>query len=148
MPIYRKVLGLMFGRKTSTSTGAMIGGMIGNNSCGLLYNLGSCRIVCCQVKVYYQWRRSCIYRFDRTIWEAKYGLQTLERKLQAVHTLISNRKTGSLTKRFSTVPLNNTGYALDYIAPYIRFKHNKPFNLNQINCRVSRGTLCFIAEQS
>jgi len=145
--------GLMFGPETSTSNRAMIGGMIGNNSCGLHSIVwGDTRSNLLEVKALLSNGFETEFRnINKADFFKKAYEQTLEGKLYGQifkilnnpliqETIEKNYPKKSLTRR-------NTGYALDMLSDNELFKQdsNKPFNF----CKLlsgSEGTLAFITE--
>ena len=148
-----KPYGLMFGPETSTSNRAMIGGMIGNNSCGLhsivwgdtRSNLLSANVILSNGSET-EFKTVSKEDFFKKAYE-----NTLEGKLYGQvfkilnnpliqETIEKNYPKKSLTRR-------NTGYALDMLSDNELFNQdsNKPFNF----CKLlsgSEGTLAFITE--
>lgn len=145
--------GLMFGPETSTSNRATIGGMIGNNSCGLHSIVwGDTRSNLLEVKALLSNGFETEFRnINKADFFKKAYEQTLEGKLYGQifkilnnpliqETIEKNYPKKSLTRR-------NTGYALDMLSDNELFKQgsNKPFNF----CKLlsgSEGTLAFITE--
>ena len=138
--------GLWFGPDTSTASRCMIGGMIGNNSCGthsILYgntmqHLLDMEIVFSDGSV-----------FDVKAWDAK-GLEEVmgsENKLgEVVRFLVKTvRENGSLiAEKFPdpSVIRRNTGYALDEISRQLK---EGTFSLSRFLCG-SEGTLAITSE--
>jgi FAD/FMN-containing dehydrogenase/Fe-S oxidoreductase len=138
--------GLMFGPETSTSSRAMIGGMIGNNSCGLHSIVwGDTRTNLLAVEAILS---------DGT--EVVFGEEELEGNdyspfkqkiyagLQAMLSDENNRRV--IDQRFpkKTVSRRNTGYALDSLAAMQPFSpQGEPFNLCKLIAG-SEGTLMII----
>ncbi len=119
---YLKPYGLMFGPETSTANRAMVGGMIGNNSCGLHSIIwGDTRDNLLEVKALLS--DGCEVSFgdlDEESFQEKTKLATLEGKiykdLQALLNNPENQRAiaGGFPK--ANVKRRNTGYALDAIA--------------------------------
>lgn len=148
---FLKPHGLMFGPETSTANRAMIGGMIGNNSCGLHSIIwGTTRDNLLETNVILS---------DGT--EATFGNLT---QLQYQDKCIENNKEGEIYRSIDKliyVPENqkailegfpkkeikrrNTGYALDAVLEMAHFQEQSTFNLNQLIAG-SEGTLCLITE--
>ncbi|GHB95009.1 FAD-binding and (Fe-S)-binding domain-containing protein [Cerasicoccus arenae] len=139
---------MLFGPETSTANRAMIGGMVGNNSCGsnsVVYGSTREHLVSC---------RGFLSDGSQVVFKAltadefldKCSGNTLEANIyQTCRDLLGNeinRKT--ITERFpkASIPRRNTGYALDILMDAQVFDQtsDKPFNL----CRLiagSEGTL-------
>jgi FAD/FMN-containing dehydrogenase/Fe-S oxidoreductase len=151
--------GLFFGPETSTANRAMIGGMVGNNSCGsnsVVY--GSTREHLMEVKAILAdgtdvvFKSSDIQGFKHIIEEAqqKNGSASLLDKiyLKTNEVLINKVNQDEIKKEFPkpTIERRNTGYALDMLLncePYTA--GGKPFNFCELIAG-SEGTLCFITE--
>jgi FAD/FMN-containing dehydrogenase/Fe-S oxidoreductase len=151
--------GLFFGPETSTANRAMIGGMVGNNSCGsnsVVY--GSTREHLMEVKAILadgsevEFRSSnaedlktqleLAERMSRptTLYEKIYG-KTNEMLLDVNNQL-------EIRKEFPkpTIERRNTGYALDMLLNCEPFTDGgKPFNFCELIAG-SEGTLCFLTE--
>jgi FAD/FMN-containing dehydrogenase/Fe-S oxidoreductase len=156
---FLKPYGLYFGPETSTANRAMIGGMVGNNSCG---------------------SNSVVYRATREHTlsvkalladgsEVEFGPQTNQRLADQLNE--ANRKNGSATltdkillktasilsdtvsqdeirRNFpkKTIERRNTGYALDVLLDMEPFTSGgESFNLAKFIAG-SEGTLCFLTE--
>ena len=148
--------GLFYGPETSTSNRCMIGGMIGNNSCGsrsLMY--GSAREHLISVKVILADGNETEFKaLSNQEFEAKAnGIGTvsdLETNIyKHARELFSDEENrAEIEKEFpkKSIPRRNTGYALDLLA------ETSPFTLseNQFNfCKLlagSEGTLAFTTE--
>jgi FAD/FMN-containing dehydrogenase len=145
-----KPYGLYFGPETSTANRAMIGGMVGNNSCGsnsVVY--GSTREHLLEVKAILT---------DGS--EATFGPTTPDRFCQPVVTLedaiyqktyeilsdTDNQREIRANFPKRSIERRNTGYALDMLLDCQPFTSDGPeFNM----CRLiagSEGTLCFLTE--
>ncbi len=151
--VIMKPYGLMFGPETSTSNRAMIGGMIGNNSCGLHSIVwGDTRSNLLEAKVLLSNGAETEFNniFKDDFFKKAY-LKTLEGKLYGQvfkilnnpiiqETIEKNYPKKSLTRR-------NTGYALDMLSDNELFNQysNKPFNFCKLLAG-SEGTLAFITE--
>ncbi len=149
---YLKPYGLMFGPETSTSSRAMIGGMIGNNSCGLHSIIwGATRDNLLEVKALLSDGSEVLFGdLDKKTFQEKCNLETLEGKIyQSLEKLINNPKNqAAINEGFpkANVKRRNTGYALDALKPHpsnadCAFE----FNLSKLIAG-SEGTLCFITE--
>ncbi|TAE12074.1 MAG: FAD-binding oxidoreductase [Bacteroidetes bacterium] len=160
-----KAFGLFFGPETSTANRAMIGGMIGNNSCGsnsIIY--GSTRDHLLEVRGFLSDGSEVVFKeLSLPEYEAKLQqTQTLEGKIyQQLHAIISNPDNqAEIERNFpkKEIPRRNTGYALDLLnlplSPSIlEGGTTQPTSNNQhltTNlCKLiagSEGTLCFITE--
>ena len=141
--------GLLFGPETSTANRAMIGGMVGNNSCG------SNSIVYGSVRDHLVSMRGFLSDGSMTMFApltaAEFaakcaGPDTLETRIyRFVRDLLGDAKNRQLIRDHypkATVTRRNTGYALDALMDCAVFDpaSSKPFNL----CRLlagSEGTL-------
>ncbi|WP_128548522.1 FAD-binding and (Fe-S)-binding domain-containing protein [Larkinella soli] len=146
--------GLMFGPETSTASRAMIGGMIGNNSCGLHSIVwGSTRHHLLEVKAILSDGAEVTFReLNRAEFEAKCRgenvvsplEQTVYRHIRDLLTHPAHQK--SIVEGFPkpSITRRNTGYALDELLPFFTSPDGR-FNF----CRLlagSEGTLCFVTE--
>lgn len=141
--------GLMFGPETSTANRAMIGGMVGNNSCGLHSIVwGSVRDHLLEASVVLSDGSQVILKAEKNPNDAAHS--GFMKKISAELTnLLSDKANQELIKKHfpkSSVVRRNTGYALDSLIDTKPFSSSsKPFNL----CRLlagSEGTLAFITE--
>ena len=135
--------GLMFAPETSTSSRAMIGGMIGNNSCGLHSMIwGNTRNNLIEVTTLLADGSEAI--FGPRISTASPG--SLEFQIyKSILSLLENAANREvIAKNFpkSTVTRRNSGYALDYLAGQL---DKGQINLSGLIAG-SEGTLCFITE--
>jgi FAD/FMN-containing dehydrogenase/Fe-S oxidoreductase len=144
-----KPYGLMFGPETSTANRAMIGGMIGNNSCGLhSISWGTTRDHLLEVK-------ALLSDGSESPLPPKGGIKNsfLEKIDQKLREILGNSYHQQLIReKFpkKTVTRRNTGYALDELlnsAPLGGGKRDtaRAFNLAKLIAG-SEGTLCFITE--
>jgi FAD/FMN-containing dehydrogenase/Fe-S oxidoreductase len=156
---FLKPYGLYFGPETSTANRAMIGGMVGNNSCGsnsVVYR--STREHTLAVKALLadgsevEFSTTNGWDFTKQIAEAsrRNGSATLADKIllktNAILANASNQE--EIRKNFpkSTIERRNTGYALDVLLGMEPFTpKGPPFNLAKFIAG-SEGTLCFITE--
>ncbi len=147
-----KKYGLYFGPETSTSNRCMIGGMVGNNSCGahsLVY--GSTRDHTLEVKGYLSDGSEVIFSpLTKADFDLKCGLSSLEgnvyRNIRDILGDTSNRE--RIRNEFPDPVLErrNTGYSIDLLLETEPFAANgKPFNFSTLICG-SEGTLIFITE--
>jgi len=144
--------GLFFGPETSTANRAMIGGMVGNNSCGsnsIVYR--STREHLLEVKaILSDGSEAAFGSLDIDAFHAKCEGDHLEAQIyRSIRSMLSD--TGNqdeIRKEFpkSSVERRNTGYALDMLLEMAPFSLGGPdFNF----CRLiagSEGTLAFITE--
>lgn len=150
--MFLKSHNLLFGPETSTANRAMIGGMIGNNSCGsnsIVY--GSTRDHLISVKGYLSDGSEVEFKaLSPEEFEAKTQLDALEgevyRKLKEVLSNLENQK--EITSEFPkpSIKRRNTGYALDLLLQSSVFsEYSQNINLCQLIAG-SEGTLMFITE--
>ncbi len=150
--LFLKGHGLYFGPETSTSNRCMIGGMVGNNSCGahaLVY--GSTRDHTLEVKGYLsdasfaEFKELCHAEYENKL--NKEGLEgDIYRELHNILSDAPNRE--RITKEFPDPEIirRNTGYALDILMKCKPFDPNgDKINLSKILCG-SEGTLMFTTE--
>lgn len=142
---YLKPYGLMFGPETSTSSRAMVGGMIGNNSCGLHSIIwGTTRDNLLEVKALLSDGSEVVFGdLDQKSFQEKCKLETLEGKIyQNIDKLINNPENQAAIKEGfpkANVKRRNTGYALDALLDV------EQLNLSKLIAG-SEGTLCFVTE--
>ncbi len=148
---YLKPYGLMFGPETSTSSRAMIGGMIGNNSCGLHSIIwGTTRDNLLEVKALLSDGSEAVFGALTTEeLEKKCELQNTEgriyREILALVTDAENREAIRAGFPKKSVTRRNTGYALDVLEEMAAFEDDRLFNLSSLIAG-SEGTLCFVTE--
>lgn len=145
-------LGLFFGPETSTSNRCMIGGMVGNNSCGahsLVY--GSTRDHTLAVKaLLYDGTEIEFGSLNQSEFEEKCNGPDLENKLyRHIREMLSNRvNQEQIIKEFpdKIIKRRNTGYAIDLLMDCEPFTSNGPdFNFSRLLAG-SEGTLAFFTE--
>ncbi len=157
--LHLKKYNLFFGPETSTANRAMIGGMVGNNSCGsnsVIY--GSTRDHLLEVKGYLSDGSFATFKalskteFDSRISEINSKTDiTLENRIYLhIQELLSNEANqAEIRKEFPkrTIRRRNTGYAIDELL------ETKPFSTDSTEefnfCKLiagSEGTLLFITE--
>lgn len=143
---------LLFGPETSTASRAMIGGMIGNNSCGLhSITWGATRDHLLEVKVLLSDGSEAVFNeqtvadFTARVGEQQLKGQRLQSVLAGMFGLISNPVDQDLIKKQfpkPTVTRRNSGYALDALV-----RNFEKGNINLCNLIAgSEGTLCFVTE--
>jgi FAD/FMN-containing dehydrogenase/Fe-S oxidoreductase len=149
---YLAPYGLFFGPETSTSNRCMLGGMVGNNSCGahsLLY--GSTRDHLIAVKAFLSDGSEVEFKAMSTEeFHQKCQGYSLENQIyQQLNALLSDTNNQhEIWNEFPDPALHrrNTGYAIDLLLDSDPFTGNgKPFNF----CKMiagSEGTLAFITE--
>jgi FAD/FMN-containing dehydrogenase/Fe-S oxidoreductase len=143
---YLKPFGLMFGPETSTANRAMIGGMIGNNSCGLHSIVwGNVRDHLLEVKAILSDGSEVIIGKDKQETE-----NIFHQKIKSdLNTLLADTDHQTLIHQNfpnKNVSRRNTGYALDALLamqPY--HLQGKTNNLCELIAG-SEGTLCLITE--
>lgn len=149
---YLEPTGLFFAPETSTSNRAMIGGMLGNNSCGahsLVY--GSTRDHTLETTVLLSDGHEITFgKLNPQELAAKTELDTLEGKIykQIKDILDDPENQNEITKQYPDPSLErrNTGYALDLLLNTDPWKKNgKEFNLSTLLAG-SEGTLAFTTE--
>lgn len=148
---YLKPYGLMFGPETSTSSRAMIGGMIGNNSCGLHSIIwGTTRDNLLELKVLLSDGSEASFGgLSADELAEKCSLTNKEGQIyKELVALIDNPENQtSIRNGFpkKTITRRNTGYALDVIEEMWQSEKGKQFNLSSLIAG-SEGTLCFVTE--
>ena len=141
--------GLMFGPETSTANRAMIGGMVGNNSCGLHSIVwGSVRDHLLEATVILSDGSQAVLKNEENTDNAPYTGLLKNIFQEFIHLLSDEANQDLIYKRFpkSSVVRRNTGYALDAMIAGRPFSTSgAPFNL----CRIlagSEGTLSIVTE--
>jgi len=143
---------LFFAPETSTSNRCMIGGMIGNNSCGahsLIY--GSTRDHLIYVKGFLSDGSEVIFENIKTEdFVKKITGNTLESKIyKTLYNILSNKENQeNIRKEFPdpSIKRRNHGYAIDVLLETDPFaKNGIPFNISKLIAG-SEGTLMFITE--
>lgn len=150
--LFLKPHGLFFGPETSTANRAMIGGMVGNNSCGsnsVVYR--STREHLIEIKALLSDGSESIFKaLDIDAFHAKCELQNLEGKIyRSTRGMLSNYENQQeIRKEFpkKTVERRNTGYAIDLLVDTAPFTAGaEDFNFCKLIAG-SEGTLAFITE--
>ena len=152
--LFLRSYGLLFGPETSTANRAMIGGMVGNNSCGsnsVVYR--STREHLLEVKALLSNGEEAVFRaLDPDGFHAKCEGPGLEGQVyKTLRSLLSNYENQEeIRKEFpkKSVERRNTGYALDLLldtAPFTATAGIPDFNFCTLIAG-SEGTLAFITE--
>ena len=154
--LHLKQFGLFYGPETSTSNRCMIGGMVGNNSCGsrsLIY--GSAREHLISIKVILADGNETEFKaLTNEEFEAKAnGIGTvseLETNIykHAKELFSDEENRAEIEKEFpkKSIPRRNTGYAIDLLAEASPFTGSKEqFNFCKLLAG-SEGTLAFTTE--
>lgn len=144
--------GLMFGPNTSTSNRAMIGGMVGNNSCGSTsVSYGTTRDHTLEIKGFLS-DGSHFHALPLSLdeFEKKCGSKSLEGNIyRQLRTALQDPEIRqNIQKEYPKPGINrrNTGYAIDVLLQSEPFSDNgSPFNLSKLLCG-SEGTLAFTTE--
>lgn len=146
---YLKSYGLMFGPETSTANRAMIGGMLGNNSCGLHSIVwGSARDHVLEVKALLSDGSEVVFSKE-DIRNNKENTSFKGKIYSALDVLLSEKHNQELIRNnfpASKIHRRNTGYALDSLLamrPYT--DSGEMFNLCKLLAG-SEGTLAFVTE--
>jgi len=139
---------LMFGPETSTSSRAMVGGMIGNNSSGLhSISWGDTRDHLLEAKVFLSDGEAVeLKALTDDELQQKLQLNTLEGNIyREVNQLVKNEHNVTLINQNypkKSLTRRNTGYALDFL---IDDNSGRPFNFCKLLAG-SEGTLAFVTE--
>lgn len=150
--LFLKPHGLFFGPETSTANRAMIGGMVGNNSCGsnsVVYR--STREHLLEVTAFLSDGSEVVFKSLSTDdFHAKCDLNTLEGNIyKSVRSILSNYDNQvEIRKEFpkKSVERRNTGYAIDLLVETDPFTAGgEDFNFCSLIAG-SEGTLAFITE--
>ncbi len=150
--LFLKPHGLFFGPETSTANRAMIGGMVGNNSCGsnsVVYR--STREHLLEVKALLSDGSEALFgSLSLDDFHAKCDLDSLEGAIyRSTRTMLGNYDHQvEIRKEFpkKTVERRNTGYAIDVLLESAPFTAGQPdFNFCNLIAG-SEGTLAFITE--
>lgn len=143
-----KPYGLMFGPETSTASRAMIGGMIGNNSCGLHSIVwGDTRGNLFEAKVLLSNGDEIeLKTLNKQQVQEKANQNNLEGIIyKGIHELVNQPENIEAIKKGypkKTLTRRNTGYALDFLIPE---EGKETFNLCELLAG-SEGTLAFVTE--
>jgi len=145
--------GLLFGPETSTSNRCNLGGMIGNNGCGLhsvVY--GSVRDHIIEVRTLLHDGSEAVFReLTEGQYRQKCALQTAEGEIyREINRIMADHENQDAIRSDYpdiTIPRRNTGYALDdllYSEPFTPGAERK-INLARLICG-SEGTLAIVTE--
>lgn len=144
--------GLFFGPETSTSNRCMMGGMLGNNSCGShLPIYGSTRDHVLEVKAFLSDGSEVVFKeIDKDTFDKKCEQANLEGNIyKNIKEILSDEyNQAQIRKEFPDpdIPRRNNGYALDVLLETQLFSENKqPFNFAKLIAG-SEGTLAFVSE--
>lgn len=149
---YLKPFGLFFGPNTSTANRCMIGGMVGNNSCGstsIVY--GSTRDHTLELQTILSDGLEVTFgQLSREAFLEKCRLDTLEGKVyrQLREALSDTGRQESIRQQYpkAEIQRRNTGYAIDLLLRSNVFTTGGPdFNACTLLCG-SEGTLAFTTE--
>ncbi len=144
--------GLFFAPETSTSNRCMMGGMVGNNSCGLhslIY--GSTRDHTISVKAILSDGSEAEFTpLSEKEFDVRCIGSTLENKIyRNIKQILSDPlNQNNIRKEYPdiTIPRRNTGYAIDVLLDTEPFTStNQKFNFSKLIAG-SEGTICFITE--
>lgn len=150
--MFLKPYGLLFGPETATANRAMIGGMVGNNSCGsnsLIY--GTTREHLLEVRAFLSDGSEAVFKsLNVDEFHAKCELNNQEGKIyKNIRTLLSNYDNQvEIRKEFpkKSIARRNTGYAVDLLVDTAPFTAGtEDFNFCKLIAG-SEGTLAFITE--
>ncbi len=147
-----KSVDLFFAPETSTANRAMIGGMVGNNSCGtnsIVY--GTTRHHVLELTGFLSDGSEVVFK-DLTATEFINKIKQNNTEgiiYKFLQEELSNSETQKeILEQFPNQKIHrrNTGYAIDELLHHAPFKiDGKPFNLSELICG-SEGTLAFITE--
>lgn len=145
---YLRSFNLMFGPETSTANRAMIGGMVGNNSCGLHSIVwGAVRENLLEVTALLSDGSEVVFKNEPIGITAQAGLK--KEIYDGLNNLLSNEANQLLIKHHfpkTSVVRRNSGYALDSLLQMQPFTTGgEPFNLCKLIAG-SEGTLAFLTE--
>ena len=150
--LFLKPHGFLFGPETSTANRAMMGGMVGNNSCGsnsIIYR--STREHLLEVKALLSDGSEAVFKaLDPDTFHAKCEAPTLEGNIyKNIRSLLGNYDNQQeIRKEFpkKSIERRNTGYAVDVLLDTAPFTAGEPdFNFCKLLAG-SEGTLAFITE--
>lgn len=143
---------LFYGPETSTANRAMLGGMVGNNSCGSnSVQYGSARDHLIEVRGFLSDGTEAVFNaITQDEFVEKTKLSNLEGQLyrEVQEMLAPAEVREEIAKEFPkpSIPRRNTGYAIDLLATMQPFNpEGRPFNFCELIAG-SEGTLIFITE--
>lgn len=146
---YLKPYGLFFAPETATQTRAMIGGMVGNNSCGsnsIVY--GSTREHVLEVKGLLANGEEVTFGPNLTT-DSSLPTKAKEIETKLIELLRNPINQQLIRQNFPkpSIPRRNTGYALDILLNSSLFnpESSEPFNIAKLICG-SEGTLMIVTE--
>jgi len=149
---YLESFGLFFGPETSTSNRCMMGGMLGNNSCGShLPIYGSTRDHVLELNAFLSDGSEVIFKdIDKDEFDEKCKQEDLEGNIyKNIKEILSDEENRvQIRKEFPDpdIPRRNNGYAIDILLETELFSDNKePFNFTKLIAG-SEGTLAFVTE--
>lgn len=146
--------GILFGPETSTQNRAMVGGMLGNNSCGSnSIKYGSVRDHVMEITALLSDGSKVVFGelTAQQFADKCDGPETLETQLyRDIRELLKDKETrDEIQREFPkpNIPRRNTGYALDLLMDATCFDSASafPFHFGKLIAG-SEGTLCFVTE--
>ncbi|HDZ41937.1 MAG TPA: FAD-binding oxidoreductase [Bacteroidetes bacterium] len=145
--------GLFFGPETSTANRCTIGGMLGNNACGLhSLRYGSTREHTLEVKALLSDSSNVVFgELTDKEFRRKCDLNSLEGKIYSkLYEILSDKEMADeIRKEYPDpmVPRRNTGYALDLMLETSVFNKDSKTNINLARLIAgSEGTLAIVSE--
>jgi len=150
--IHLQKYGLMFGPETSTANRCTMGGMLGNNSCGLHSLIhGSVREHILDVTAFISDGSEVVFgKLTPSEFNEKLGGVSLESRIyKSINKILTNE--GNIEEIRSqypdpSVPRRNNGYALDQLANMQPYNpEGEPFNMAKLIAG-SEGTLAMVTE--
>ncbi len=143
---------LFFGPNTSTANRCMIGGMVGNNSCGTTsIKYGTTRDHLLELKTILSDGSEVVFKkINKTDFKNKLVGEGLENRIyrQLFNSLSQNKIREEIKKEFpkENIHRRNTGYAVDALLEMEPFSEKgSDFNMCKLLCG-SEGTLAFTTE--
>ncbi|MCW3089856.1 MAG: FAD-binding oxidoreductase [Ferruginibacter sp.] len=145
---YLLTYGLMFGPETSTANRAMMGGMVGNNSCGLHSIVwGAVRENLLEVAAIMSDGETGVFKNEPIDYNGYSGIK--QEIYKGLYHLLEDESNQQLIRQHfpkASVVRRNSGYALDSLLQMQPFSPSgEPFNLCKLIAG-SEGTLAFITE--
>ncbi len=137
--------GVFFAPETSTANRAMIGGMIGNNSCGSnSVVFGSTREHLIEIKALLSDGSEAHFSDKEAFTDENSLASSLYQQVEEILSDQGTRERIAASYPKSSIPRRNTGYALDLLAEMQPFNpEGKPFNFSTLIAG-SEGTLAFV----